>query len=34
MVAVLLSYKDLLGVWLVFVLHHPVVSEIIVPLNL
>jgi len=34
MVAVLLSYKGLQGVWLVFVLHHLAVSEIGANLNL
>ena len=34
MVVVLLSYKGLQGVWLVFVLHHLAVSEIGANLNL
>jgi len=34
MVALQLTYKGLLGVLLVYVLHHPAVSEIGVPLNM
>jgi len=34
MVALQLTYKGLLGVLLVYVLHHPAMSEIGVPLNM